>query len=106
MHKPWFNFGGPLLIEQGLSPERRSHDLAVTVLYAPYSLDIGNVQFMRRWHRGVGVDRQETTEGPSRRFVSPKRMFFELFADTGAKKRGPELAGSLIKVFQARSWSP
>jgi hypothetical protein len=27
-----------------------------------------------------------------------KRMFFELFADTGAKKRGPELAGSLIRT--------
>ena len=30
------------------------------------------------------------------RFGREKRMFFELVADTGAKKRGPELAGSLI----------
>ena len=34
-----------------------------------------------------------------------KRMFFELFADTGAKKRGPELAGSLIRLSRRRSWS-
>jgi len=27
-------------------------------------------------------------------------MFFELFADTGAKKRGPELAGSLINTSE------
>ncbi len=26
-------------------------------------------------------------------------MFFELFADTGAKKRGPDLEGSLILVI-------
>ena len=32
------------------------------------------------------------------RFGREKRMFFELFADTGAKKRGPELAGSLINT--------
>ena len=31
------------------------------------------------------------------RFGREKRMFFKLFADTGAKKRGPELAGPLIK---------
>ena len=31
------------------------------------------------------------------RFGREKRMFFELFADTDAKKRGPELAGSLIR---------
>ena len=34
------------------------------------------------------------------RFGREKRMFFELFADTGAKQRGPELAGSLISPHE------
>ena len=33
------------------------------------------------------------------------RAFLELFADIGAKKRGPELAGSLIRLSRPRSWS-
>jgi len=34
-----------------------------------------------------------------------KRAFLELFVDTGAKKRGPEMGASLTGVFQVRSWS-
>ena len=56
MHKPWFNFGGPLLIEQGLSPERRSHNLAVTVLHVPRSLDTGGVRFVYEVARQGGVE--------------------------------------------------
>jgi len=32
-------------------------------------------------------------------------MFFELFADTGAKERGPKLGPSLTRLSQPRSWS-
>ena len=39
------------------------------------------------------------------RFGREKRMLFELFADTGANERGPELAGSLIKASHGRSWN-
>ena len=45
----------------------------------------------------------------NRRFGHEKRMFFELFADTGAKKSGPELAGSLINaptIRRSRTASP
>jgi len=33
-----------------------------------------------------------------------KRMFVELFADTGAKERRPELGGSLTKPSKGLSW--
>jgi hypothetical protein len=34
-----------------------------------------------------------------------KRAFFELFADTGAKERGPNLGASLTRLSRHRSWS-
>ena len=34
-----------------------------------------------------------------------KRMFFEFFADTGVKERGPELGASLTRVYGHRFWS-
>ena len=38
------------------------------------------------------------------RFGREKRMFFELFADTGAKKRGQELAILLTKNSKGLLW--
>ena len=38
------------------------------------------------------------------RFGRKKRVFFELFADTGAKERGPDLEGSLIKPSKVLAW--
>ena len=72
----------------------------------PCSLDSGEAALIRELASSGPLYLAPVSPKSSKntRVGRKKRMFFELVADTGAKKRGPELAGSLIKPSKGLPW--